>query len=94
MAAYFGWIVAAFLGGLLASGAMLRRRTSLMQNFSRVEHFTGRSFREIVNIAGRRPRCDVLTDEGRLATWRSAGYSITLSFDRYDICRGVIDEKY
>ena len=94
MAGCIGWIIAAFLGGYLAACAAIRRRTSLQQNFSRVEHFAGRSLREITIIAGRSPGSIVERDGLRLATWRSPGYSITLSFDSRDVCRGVIDEKY
>lgn len=94
MLVYLGWIVAAFLGGFLL--AMWQRKThhSLRTNFARVEVFAGRSYREIVTIAGAKP--DTITqqtDGDTLKTWQEGDYFITLAFDSRDICRGVEDER-
>ena len=52
MLIYLGWIVAAFLGGFLLALWQRKKRHSLRENFSRVEFFKGRGYREIVAIAG------------------------------------------
>ncbi len=95
MLVYHGWIVAAFLGGFLL--AMWQRKThhSLRTNFARVEVFAGRSYREILTIAGAKPNTVHQCADGTLLkSWQEGDYSITLAFDSRDICRGVEDEKF
>lgn len=93
MAAYLGWIVAAFLGGYLLACLQTKRRPSLRKEFARVECFQGRGYREIVFIAGAKPNSVISLADGRtLKTWKEQGYSITLAFDAKGICLGVMDE--
>lgn len=68
MLAYFGWIVAAFLGGFLLSVCLWQRkkRHSLRENFARVEVFRGRSYREISVIAGAKPDSIIQQADGRI----------------------------
>ena len=93
---YLGWIVAAFLGGFLLALWFWQRkkRFSMRENFSRVEAFRGRSYREVLSIAGAKPSAIVhRTDGGTQKIWREEGYFIALAFDARDICLGVIDEQ-
>lgn len=95
MLGYLGWIVAAFLGGFLL--ALWQRKTyhSLRENFARVEFFKGRSYREILAIAGAKPNTIIQQADGRIIkVWKEIGYSISLEFDAQDICLGVRDELY
>ena len=95
MLIYLGWIVAAFLGGFLLALWQRKKRHSLRENFSRVEFFKGRGYREIVAIAGSRPNSIIQQADGRIIkVWKEIGYSISLEFDAQDICLGVMDEQY
>ena len=95
MLAYLGWIVAAFLGGFLLAHHKWKKHHSLRENFARVEFFKGRGYREILAIAGAKPDIIIQRPDGStLKKWRAAGYSISLSFDKQDICLGVQDEQY
>ena len=95
MLAYFGWIVAAFLGGFLVALRQRKKSDSLRENFSRVEIFRGRSYREILAIAGSKPHSVIhQTDGCIIRIWKESGYSISLEFDARDICIGVMDETY
>ena len=95
MLAYLGWIVAAFLGGFLLALRQRRKRPSLRDNFARVEHFNGRSYREILAIAGVRPDSIIQQADGHsIRVWKEFGYSISLGFDESDVCLGVMDEQY
>ena len=95
MLAYLGWIVAAFLGGFLLALRQRRKRPSLRDNFARVERFNGRSYREILAIAGARPDSIIQQADGRsIRVWKEFGYSISLGFDESDVCLGVMDEQY
>jgi len=94
MLIYLGWITAAFLCGyMLASWKMLRKRT-LRESFSRVETYSGRTYREIVCIAGRRPDSTEPGADGTvMMTWRSGDYCIKLIFNDAGLCLGVQDEQ-
>ena len=95
MLAYLGWIVAAFLGGFLLALRQRKKHHALRENFARVESFKGRGYREILTIAGAKPDSIIQQADGTmLKTWREAGYSISLTFDKLDICLGVLDEQY
>lgn len=95
MLAYLGWIVAAFLGGFLLALWQRKKHHSLRENFARVEFFKGRGYREILTIAGAKPNSIIQQVNGNtLKIWREAGYSISLTFDKQDICLGVQDEQY
>lgn len=68
---------------------------SLRDNFARVEFFKGRSYREILAIAGTKPDSIIQQTDGRIIKmWKEAGYSIALEFDAQDVCLGVMDEQY
>ena len=92
---YLGWIVAAFLGGFLLAYVQRKKRHSLRESFSRVEMYQGRTYREILTMAGARPNNVVHQADGlTLRTWQEPGYAITLLFDRHDVCLGVEDESF
>lgn len=97
MLAYLGWIVAAFLGGFLLSLFLWLRKKhhSLRENFARVEQFKGRSYREILAIAGTKPDSIIQQTNGHvIKVWKETGYSIALEFDAQDVCLGVMSEQY
>ena len=88
--------MAAFLGGFLLALWLWQRKTrrSLRERFSRVESFQGRSYREVLTIAGAKPNTIVHQADGTTRKiWREEGYFIALAFDARDVCLGVIDEK-
>ena len=89
---YLGWIIAAFLTGLLLAGWLQRRRPSLQQRTERMGVFAGRGYAEILRSMDTPHVEERLTDGRTVRTWRSDGYSITLLFDARDVCLGVKDE--
>lgn len=97
MVTYLGWIIAAFLGGILLSLWLLHRKAphSLRDRFARVESFQRRSYREILVIAGAKPNHIHRQADGHtLKTWCEEGYSIALEFDAQDVCLGVMREEF
>ena len=95
MLVYLGWIVAAFLGGFLLALWQRNKNHSLREYFARVELFKGRSYREILMIAGAKPNSVIQKADGCIVkVWKEIGYSISLEFDAQDICLGVMDEFY
>ena len=96
MVLYFGWIVAAFLGGFLLALVLGggQKRHPLRENFSEVETFRGMSYQEVLAIADAKPNTIVhQTDGTTQMVWREKGYAITLAFDAREVCLGVIDEQ-
>ena len=92
---YLGWIIAAFLGGFLLAYCQRKKRQSLQERFTPVEMYQGRTYREILTMAGAKPNSVVHQADGRtLRTWQEPGYAITLLFDRRDVCLGVADESF
>lgn len=91
---YLGWIVAAFLSGFLAALIGCRTHRSLRENFARVDSYSGRSYREVLSIAGVKPSTVIRNADGTSQrTWQEWNYSITLAFDARDMCTGVVDEQ-
>lgn len=91
---YLGWIVAAFLGGFLLALGLKHRRRSLRESFARVDSYQGRSYREVLSIAGMKPSTVIRNADGTSqCTWQERDYSITLAFDTRDMCTGVVDEQ-
>lgn len=93
---YIGWILAAFLGGfLLALGVQQhRKRHSLRNRFSRVTVYRGQTYQEVLTIAGVEPTTVICRTDGSVwRVWQEDGYTITLAFDPWDMCLGVMDER-
>lgn len=91
---YLGWIVAAFLGGFLLALGLKQRRRSLRESFARVDSYQGRSYREVLSIAGVKPSTVIRNADGTSQRiWQERDYSITLAFDARDMCTGVVDEQ-
>lgn len=89
---YLGWIVAAFLAGLLLAMAMQSRRPTLQQRVARLGVFAGRRYAEILRTMDA-PQTETRQADGRtLRTWRNRDYSISLLFDGQEMCLGVEDE--
>ena len=92
MLLYLGWILAAFLAGILLNGLWRLRKPTLQQRVARMGMFAGRSYAEILRALGE-PQHTQTHDDGSLArTWRSDNYSLTLRFDAQGTCQGVMQE--
>lgn len=92
---YLGWILAAFLGGMLLALWHIgrRKRPTLRQRFSVIDRYEGMRYDEILHRMKAVPQKTKRTEQGgTLRTWSEAGYSITLTFDENDICLGVAEE--
>lgn len=90
MLIYLGWIVAAFLAGIL----LARRKPTLQQRVVQMGIFAGRSYAEILRAMDA-PQTETRQTDGRtLRTWRNRDYSISLLFDGREMCLGVEDEGH
>ena len=88
---YLGWIVAAFLAGVLLT---LRSKPTLQQRVNQMGVFAGRTYADILRTMDA-PQTETRQTDGRtLRTWRNRDYSISLLFDGRDMCLGVEDENY
>ena len=93
MVIYLGWIIAAFLAGLLLGKWPKKQKMKLQERFDRLNICKGMSYVEILQHLQAAPRItDRNADGVTERTWVDEGYSITLTFDRQDICLGVTDE--
>lgn len=93
MVLYLGWIIAAFLAGLLLGKWPKKQKMKLQERFDRLNICKGLSYVEILQHMQAAPRItDRNADGVTERTWADEGYSITLTFDRQDICLGVTDE--
>ena len=93
MVLYIRWIIAAFLAGLLLGKWPKKQKMKLQERFDRLNICKGMSYVEILQHLQAAPRItDRNADGVTERTWVDEGYSITLTFDRQDICLGVTDE--
>ena len=93
MILYLGWIIAAFLAGLLLGKWPKKQKMKLQERFDRLNICKGMSYVEILQHVQAAPRITDRNANGVTErTWVDAGYSITLTFDWQDICLGVTDE--
>lgn len=93
MILYLGWIIAAFLAGLLLGKRPQKQKMKLQELFDRLNICKGMSYVEILQRAQAAPRItDRNADGVTERIWVDDGYSIKLTFDRQDICLGVQDE--
>lgn len=94
---YLGWIVAAFLlGVLLTVGAAvyIEGHRSLRERFNGLGTMAGKDYAEIIAAVKPAPlSVEIRADGGTLRTWRRGNYAITLLFDRQDCCLGVMEER-
>jgi len=94
MILYLGWIIAAFLAGLLLGKRPKKQKMKLKERFDRLNICKGMSYVEILQHAQAAPRItDRNADGVTERTWVDEGYSITLTFDWQDIYLGVTDER-
>ena len=94
MVIYLGWIIAAFLAGLLLGKWPKKQKMKLQERFDRLNICKGMSYVEILQRVQAAPRItDRNADGVTERTWADEGYSIKLTFDRQDICLGVQDER-
>ncbi len=93
---WIGWMLAAFLIGFLLALAVMQRRKhrTLRNRFSQVVVYRGRTYQEVLTIAGAEPTTVICRTDGSVwRVWREEGYAITLAFDRRDMCLGVVEEQ-
>ena len=94
MILYLGWIIAAFLAGLLLGKWPKKQKMKLQERFDKLNICKGMSYVEILQHVETTPRItDRNADGVTERTWVDEGYSIKLTFDRQDICLGVTDEQ-
>lgn len=94
---YLGWIVAAFLGGVIISSALmawLEQRTTLRERFEGLGLTLGKDYAEIAAAVKVSPRMMEARPDGQiLRTWQEGDYTISLLFDSQDYCLGVMEER-
>lgn len=94
MILYLGWIIAAFLAGLLLGKWPKKQKMKLQKQFDKLNICKGMSYVEILQHVQAAPRItDRNADGVTERTWVDEGYSIKLTFDRQDICLGVTEER-
>jgi len=93
MVLYIGWIIAAFLAGLLFVKWPKKQKMKLQERFDKLNICKGMSYVEILQCVEAAPRITDRNANGVTErTWVEERYSITLTFDHQDICLGVQDE--
>lgn len=93
MVLYIGWIIAAFLAGLLLGKWPKKQKMKLQERFDRLNICMGMSYVEILKRVDTAPRSTDRNGDGVTErTWADEEYSIKLTFDQQDICLGVTDE--
>ena len=93
MVLYIGWIIAAFLAGLLLGKWPKKQKMKLQERFDKLNICKGMSYVEILQRVQAAPRIRDRNANGDTErTWADEGYSIKLTVDRHDICIGVQDE--
>ena len=93
---YLGWIVAAFLLGLLAAQSAYRRRKrrTLRERLTSIPTFYGKTLAEVQRIARDAPYQTSRKANGQIVrTWRENDYILSLLFDACDVCLGVEEER-
>lgn len=94
MELYIGWIVAAFLAGLLLGKWPKKQKMKLKERFDKLNICMGMSYVEILQHVEAAPRITDRNANGVTErTWVEERYSITLTFDHQDICLGVQEER-
>ena len=94
MVLYIGWIIAAFLAGLLLGKWPKKQKMKLKERFDRLNICKGMSYVEILQHVEAAPRITDRNANGVTErTWVEERYSITLTFDHQDICLGVREER-
>lgn len=76
-----------------------RLRGSVLQKVHAMSPATGRTYREVRDQLGYPASQEMLTGEARRVTWSAWDFwsskkqSVTLQFDRYGVCAGVVDRN-
>lgn len=94
---YLGWIIAAFLAGVIISVALMvwrEKKTTLRERFEGLGLTLGKGYAEIAAVVKVSPRMMEARPNGQtLRTWQEGNYSISLLFDSQDYCLGVMEER-
>ena len=90
---YIGWIVAAFLAGVLFADWLKGRRPSLQARAQKAAVFRGKTDQEILAEIGTPQTIIQHADGSTLRIWQEDGYSISLLFDARGLFLGVEDEQ-
>ncbi len=93
MLIYLGWVVAAFLAGILLASWVRSYRLPLRTRVRRAAVFRGKTCQEVLDEMNS-PQVTIRLANGNvLRTWCENGYSISLLFDAQDVCLGVESES-
>ena len=94
---YLGWIIAAFLAGIILAVALMawrEKRTTLRERFEGLGLTLGKGYAEIAAAVKVSPRMiEARPHSQTLRTWQEGDYSISLLFDSQDYCLGVMEER-
>ena len=94
---YLGWIVAAFLAGVIITLALMawqEKRITLRERFEGLGLTLGKAYAETAAAVKVSPRMMEARPDGQtLRTWQEGHYTISLLFDSQDYCLGVLEER-
>ena len=91
---YLGWIVAAFLAGVVLTALYFTRRKTLREKFSAMGSLVGRDYPQIAAEVKASPQNTVREANGQtLRSWMEGYYFVSLLFDQNDVCLGVMEER-
>ena len=90
MILYLGWIIAAFLAGVLLGKWPKKQKMKLQERFDKLNICKGMSYVDILQRVQAAPRITDRNANGMTErTWVDEEYCIKLTFDHQDICLGV-----
>lgn len=89
-----GWIIAAFLAGVLLAGVFHKPQKSLRRRFAAIDCYRGLSSAQIVAAIQADPDTIIHLQGGQsLMVWKERRYTMVLRFDQHHVCLGVEEEK-
>lgn len=91
---YLGWIVAAFLAGVVITAFLFSRRRTLRERFVAMGSLVGREYAQIAAEVKTSPQSTIREANGQtLRAWAEGNYFVSLLFDQNDKCLGVMEER-
>ena len=89
-----GWIIAAFLAGILLACVFHKPQKLLRRRLAGIECYRGLSSRQIINAIHAEPDTIIQLPDGQsLMVWKDRRYTMILRFNSDHICLGVEEEK-
>lgn len=91
---YLGWVLAAFLAGVLLTAVFLLRRRRLRERMIALGVLVGKDYAAIEAAIRIAPQSTVRQTNGQiLRAWEEGTYFVSLLFDKNDVCLGVMEER-